>query len=401
MSTARSILVVGVAALTLFSCSNGAEDRSVAPAVEPADADGPLLGEPGRTLFWTAEQQIPSYRNYPRIYPTRSISAGDSSLPLAERSVDLTGVSYEIEGETFDLDGFFEHNRVVGLIVVDDGAIAYERYAHGNDRDTRWVSYSIAKSVVSLLVGAAVRDGFIEAIDAPVTDYLPQLRGSSYADVTIRHALQMASGVRWNEDYADPESDVATSGGSTLDRLRYLSGLPRVAAAGSTFNYNTGETHLVGAVLRAAIGNNLSTYLEHEIWRPYMESDATWLLVQEGGAEHGGCCISATLRDYARLGLFAMGGGTLPGGTEVLADGWMQESTTPSPGSERYGFLWWLGEAPVFRGIGIYGQTVWVDPARDLVIVTHSAWPRATGREFSVHTGGVIQAITQALDGAS
>ena len=129
----------------------------------------------------------------------------------------------------------------------------------------------------------------------------------------IRDILHMASGVAWNEDYADPESDVAQAGAANgIEPTQYLNTLPREAQPGTRFNYNTGETNLVGELLRAAIGNNASRYLENKIWRPFgMEHDAYWLLSSAGGVETGGCCINATLRDYARIGRFVLADGVL------------------------------------------------------------------------------------------
>ena len=186
-----------------------------------------------------------------------------------------------------------------------------------------------------MLVGAAIADGYIENVDEPVTDYLPRLRGSAYEGTTIRHLLQMASGVAWNEDYTDADSDVGRAGAANgMVLFDYLGGLAREAEPGTVFNYNTGETNLVGSLLRAAIGNNASTYLASKIWQPFMEHPATWSITEN--VETGGCCIHATLRDYARIGLFALRGGVLPDGTRVLPEGWMLESTTPSAGSPRY-----------------------------------------------------------------
>ncbi len=128
-----------------------------------------------------------------------------------------------------------------------------------------------------------------------------------------------------------------------------------------------------------------------------MESDATWQLHEPAGGELGGCCISATLRDYARIGLFAMRGGTLLDGTNVLADDWMTESTTPSHGSEGYGYLWWLRGGGTYAGIGIFGQLLWVDPADEMVIVTHSAWPTAVGRELGAHRWAFVEALADAV----
>lgn len=359
----------------------------------------PGFGRLENVLNWTPQQQLRGYRNIDRIFPTRPVARSTQPFPLTERRGGLSSLGYAIDGRSFDVDAFMRHNHVVGLLVVKDGAIVLERYAGGNSRHTRWYAFSVAKSVVSMLVGAAVRDGFIRSLDAPASDYLALLRGTAYEGVTLRQMMRMTSGVEWNEDYADSRSDIARTGGSALDRLRYLIARPRVAPAGTRFNYNTEETNLVGAVLRSAIGNNLSAYLEEKIWRPFgMEDDANWLLLSEGGAEHGGCCLSATLRDYGRIGLFALRNGRTAGGQPILPDGWMAETTAPSPANRSYGHLWWARPGGAYAAIGIYGQAIYVDPARSLVVVTHSAWPRATGQEFSSHREALFAAIAAATD---
>ena len=298
--------------------------HSVQPRSPKAAEDWSSFGNLENVLRWTPEQQLRGYRNIDRIYPTRPVTASPHPFPLPDKPADFSGLRYTVGAGTFDINAFVSHNHIVGLLAIRDGNVVLERYAQGNTPDTRWYSFSVAKSVVSMLVGAAVKDGFISSVDVPVSNFLPVLRGSAYDDVTLRQAMTMSSGVAWDEDYADPQSDIAQTGGSALDRLRYLLRKQRVAAPGSTFNYNTEETNLVGAVLRAAIGNNLATYLEDKIWRRFgMEHDANWLLLSESGAEHGGCCLSATLRDYGRLGLFALRNGRLTDGSSVLPEGWM------------------------------------------------------------------------------
>jgi CubicO group peptidase (beta-lactamase class C family) len=191
----------------------------------------------------------------------------------------------------------------------------------------------------------------------------------------------MSSGVAWNEDYADPESDLNSASWDTLGLYEYLRHKPRVSEPGVVFNYNTAETNLVGTLLRSAIGNNLSTYLSEKIWRPFgMESDANWLLNEPGGGESGGCCISATLRDYGRIGLFALSNGQLEDGTRVLPDDWMSDSTAPSRGNGGYGYLWWLLEDGIYRASGIFGQGIYINPGKNVVIALHSARPVASRR---------------------
>ena len=379
---------------------NGRSPSGRTPRRAGASRDEESFGPRTGMLFWTPEQQVAGYRNTERIFDTRAIASGGRPYPLVSAPRDFSSVTYELDGVAYTLDDHVRDHRVAGLLVVEDGKILLERYSLGNDENSRWISFSIAKSVVSMLIGAAIADGYIASVDEPITRYLPLLAGGEYDGVSIRNVLQMASGVAWNEDYADPASDVARTPRGNLALLRYMSARPRAAAPGETFNYNTGETHLAGALLRAAIGNNLSTYLTHKIWQPFgMETDATWMLHEPGGGETGGCCISATLRDYARIGIFAMNGGVLPDGTRVLPEGWMTESTAPSKGSRGYGYLWWLRDGGAYAGIGIFGQLLWIDPQSKIVIVTHGAWPKATDRELSRHRWALVDALAAAVRG--
>ena len=392
-----AVAVVTAMVLALLGCAGPAVDTAseVAEAVNP---DAANFGERGAILFWTPEQQIAGYRNIDEISETRWIRASDAPYPLAPAPRDLSSVTYEVEGETFTVEDYIRDRRIAGLLVVKDDEIALERYGLGNDENSRWISFSIAKSVVSMLYGAAIVDGYIGSVDEPVTKYLPLLAGGGYDGVSIRNVLQMASGVQWNEDYADAESDVATLPGPLVEQARYMAALEREHPAGAVFNYNTGETNMAGAVLRAAIGNNLSTYLQHKIWGPFgMEADANWVIHEPGGGELGGCCISATLRDYARIGIFAMNGGVLRDGTRVLPEGWMEDSTSPSAGYDGYGYLWWLNQGEGYAGRGIFGQMLWINPATNTVIVTHSAWPDATSREWSQHRSAVVAALADAV----
>ena len=371
------------------------------PHVDPAE-DAGHFGSPEAFLFWSAEQKVAGFRNIASIFPTRVIAAGDAASPLPPAATPIEQLRFEANGEPLDIDGFMERNHIVGLMAVRNGRVFLERYAAGNDEHSVWVSFSVAKSVVAMLVGAAIQDGFIESAQEQVTSYLPRLAGTAYDDVTIADLLRMSSGVAWNEDYADPTSDVNTMPPNLLDLYRALATKERVGTAGERFNYNTAETNLVGAVLRAAIGNNLATYLAHKVWRPFgMQAPANWMTHGPDGGELGGCCISATLRDYARLGLFALADGVLPNGERVLPEGWMAESISPAPGYAGYGYLWWLQAGGQFDALGIFGQSIHIDPARHLVVVTHSAWPTALGDEFDERRAAFLAALAQHFDDAS
>lgn len=351
-------------------------------------------------LFWSEEQRRVAFQRMNEIMPARAVKAGKNVYRLKSEPRDLTGITYRVEGETYSIRDFMAMKSNIGLIVVQDDTILLEHYAPGNSVSSRWMSFSVTKSVSSLLVGAAIKDGYIKSVDEPVVNYVPRFRGTAYENTSIRNVLNMASGVRWNEDYADPVSDVAKAGGlNGLALLDYLAQLPADAEPGEKFNYNTGETNLVGEILRAAIGNNAATYLTHKIWQPFgMEYDAYWVLGEEGGGELGGCCINATLRDYARTGIFAMRGGKLADGTPVLPDDWMKESTKPSKGYAGYGYLWWLRDDESYMALGIFGQMIFIEPAAKLVIAIHSNAPTAVNSPYQLHRNAAVSAISEALE---
>ncbi len=360
--------------------------------------DGAEL-EPTSVLFWSQEQRENGFRNIDSLLPTRAIKAGAYVLEMPSVLQDFSAVTYTLEGKTFSLDDHMKLLSVGGLLVLHQGNIVYEKYGLENDETSRWIAFSVAKSVTSMLIGAAIQDGYISSVNDPVTDYLPRLRGSAYDGATIKNVLNMASGVDWNEDYSDPESDVSIAGGSNaMELFAHLNSLEASGKPGEKFNYSTGETNLVGAILRAAVGNNESAYLERKIWQPFgMESDASWNIDVKYGVELGGCCLNATLRDYARIGIFAMGGGVLADGTRVLPEGWMEESTTPSKAYEGYGYLWWLMPDGTYAAQGIFGQLIWVNTKTETIIVTHSAWPKAVGKDLAAHRWAMVAAIHDAL----
>lgn len=346
------------------------------------------------------DAQIIRFRNWHKLNPARQVHAGDSVQALTYDLADFSDLRYEVDGQSYSLAEYKDMNRMAGLLVIEDGVIRHEDYGLGNNEDSLWVSFSMSKSVTSMLLGAAIKDGYITSLDDRVSDYLPLLKDSAYDSATIRDVLQMASGVAWDEDYVDPESDVLSYPAMNVPAmLHFLGSKPRVAEPGDVFNYNTGETDLVGALVRAAIGNNLSDYLQYKIWQPMgMESDAWWATHGPAG-ERGGCCLNVTLRDYGRIGMFALNNGVLPDGTEVLPTGWMDESTTPSEAYEGYGYLWWLPGNGSYDARGIYGQGIRIYPEENIVIVVLSAWPNAaaTGSATQAHRVAMYQAIAEAL----
>lgn len=385
-------------ALLLAGCATAAAP----PALTPEEATR-LRAAGKEVLFWNQAQRDENFRRMEKLFPTQIVKAGRTPRPLP------AGAPVEAPlGGAAEIDKMMADMNVSGLLVLQDGRVRLERYARGFGPEQRWTSFSVAKSLTSTLVGAAVKDGFIKSLDDPVTRYIPELAGSAYDGVTVRQILTMTSGVRWNEDYTDPNSDVARMFASPPPpgqdvTVAYLRTLSREAEPGTKWVYKTGETNLIGVLVRRAAGKPLSRYLSEKIWAPYgMEADAFWQ-IDEGGQEIGGCCLSATLRDYGRIGQFMLDGGKA-GGADVLPAGWIADATRAqaeigAPGGG-YGYQWWTGHAGSYSAIGIFGQMVHVDPARRLVVVTTSAWPQATGRALSAARAAMVAKIVAAVDGS-
>ena len=332
--------------------------------------------------------QVNTFRNIDRLFPTRTVPRGGDVLEFAENTSPLDDFRFETNGKTYDLYDVLSLNRVSGLLIIKDGEIRFEKYLLGNDRDTRWMSMSVVKSMTAMLIGAAIHDGDINSIDDPIVDYLPRFKDSAYDGVTVRHLLQMSSGVAWNETYTDPDSDrrrmleaqIGQQPGAILD---LMAALPRAAAPGTRWNYSTGETHVAGALVRAATGKPVADYLSEKIWsQAGMQADANWWLESPDGLEVGGSGLSATLRDYARFGLFMLHDGVV-NGQRVLPEGWMAAASSPQVvGGKKteYGYMLWPLHGNSYAAIGIFGQFVFVDPQRNLVVAMWSAQPKPTDR---------------------
>jgi CubicO group peptidase (beta-lactamase class C family) len=359
-------------------------------ALTPENADR-IRQAGAEILFWDQAQRDANFPHMEDHFPGTTAKASPHPYPLRPaKPLKLDGV-----------DTFMAANNSAGLIVVQDGRIRLERYARGYSRDGRYTSFSVAKSLTSTLVGAAIRDGFIKSVDDPVTRYIPDLAGSAYDGVSVRQVLTMTSGVKWNEDYTDPNSDVARMYAKPTPpgvdpTVAYLRTLPREAPPGTKWVYKTGETNLIGVLVQAATGKTLTDYAEEKIWRPFgMERELFWM-VDASGRDIGGCCLSAAMRDYARIGLFA-----LSGGKGVVPDGWFADATkawAPVGDGRGYGYQWWAGADGTFQAQGIFGQLIHVDPKRHLVIAMSSAWPKATGKELSAARAEFLARIKASLD---
>jgi CubicO group peptidase (beta-lactamase class C family) len=355
--------------------------------------------------------QVNTFRNIDRLFPTRTIRRGPNVYPLPASGKPLTHLQFMSRGTVYDLYDYVALNRVSGLLVIKEGQIAFETYQLGNHEHTRWMSMSIVKSITATLIGAAIKDGYIHSLHDPITQHLPQLSGSAYEGVSVQHLLQMTSGVQWDETYTDPRSDrrrmlAVQQAQQPGGVLALMARLPRAALPGSRWNYSTGETHLAGALLRAAVRKPLAEYLSDRIWARFgMGSDATWWLESPDGLEVGGSGLSATLRDYGRFGVFLLEGGTA-GGEQIVPDGWVKEAGSPKiVGGQAvdYGYLLWpmpKGSGTIHEGAfaarGIFGQHIYINPQEQVVIVVWSALPKPTGKA-TVRDDDFFAAVSQAL----
>jgi CubicO group peptidase (beta-lactamase class C family) len=355
--------------------------------------------------------QVQTFRNIDRLFPTRTIKRGTQVFPLPRSGAPLKGMEFASAGKKYDIYDYMSLNRVSGLLVIKDGKIALERYELGNKETTRWMSMSMVKSISSTLVGVAIKDGYIKSLGDPIKKYLPSLAGSAYEGVTVRNLLQMASGVKWDETYTNPASDrrhmleaqLSGKPGSILELMRTL---PRAGEPGTIWNYDTGETQVVGELIHAAVKRPVAQYLSDSIWSKFgMESDATWWLESPNGQEIGGSGLSATLRDYGRFGLFFLNGGIV-GEKSILPEGWIAEAGSPKMISGKkvnYGYMWWIPDSsanPVHKGAflaeGIFGQYMYLNPAEKVVVVVWSARPKPTGRD-TIKDEDFFAAVVKAL----
>jgi CubicO group peptidase (beta-lactamase class C family) len=352
-------------------------------------------------LFWSQPQRDAAFRaldRLPVLARSRVVPAGGTTMPLPPGPPLRLPV---------DVDAYMAGQRSAALLIVHDGKLRLERYGLGFDNGGRWTSFSMAKSVTSTLVGAALKDGQIRSMDDKVSVYIREMKGSAYDDVSIRQLLTMTSGVKWNEDYADPNSDVARFNNHEPEEgvdslVSYLRKLPREAPAGTRWLYSTGETNLVGVLLGRATKKDLATYLAEKIWVPAgMEQPATWIL-SKSGREISGCCIQAAPRDFARLGVFILNGARI-GGQSIVPDGWLADATTERVPTGRpgrgYGYQWWTYDDGSFAARGIFGQGIFLDPKRKVVIVSNANWGGgATDRVASEAREAFYRTVLKAVD---
>lgn len=352
-------------------------------------------------LFWSQEEKNRRFPMMQAIFPSQRVEAGKNVNRL-EEGHPIT----PIWKDKTTLKSYMKENHIGGVMVLQNGQIRMEAYGENVDEKTLWTSFSVAKSVSSMLVGVALKEGDIGSMDDSLQQYIPELKDYDYGNVTVRQLLTMTSGITWNEDYEDHDSDVAQMylqpcAEDEAHILSYMKKLKLDHTPGEHWNYNTGETDLVGILVQKATGKSLAEYLSEKIWKPYgMQHCAYWLADECSGMNIGGSGLSSSLRDYARLGMLMLNQGRI-GKTSLLDKDWVTEATSPLFETDDkgggYGYLWWSDKEGSYRAVGIFGQLIYINPQKEIVIAQVAAWPRATSGELTKKRADFVEAVERAL----
>ena len=340
------------------------------------------------TLFSGAEQ----YENFNRvkeIYPTTKLTAATTPYRFPEGEPMALPDTYTFNGEKLPTEDFLATTDTSALLILEDGRLRFENYYLTGGETVPWISMSVAKSYIATLLGMAVEEGKIDSIEDPITRYVPELAGSAYDGVRIKDVMQMSSGAAWNEDYADPQSDVMRMAGimavgGSLDK--FTATVKSERTPGEFNQYNSADTQALGMLLTRAVGESITDYMQRKLWQPLgAESDAYWM-VDDNNMEMAFGGLNATARDYARLGELYPNRGAWQG-EQLVSAAWVDAAVTPDaphlqPGENTqsdyvlgYGYQWWImdGDEGEYAAIGVYNQFIYVNPSRDLVIVKLSA----------------------------
>jgi CubicO group peptidase (beta-lactamase class C family) len=362
-----------------------------------------------------------NFLNMYKMFDATKIESGKPAFYFGVDYQDLPN-DFEFNNESVVLKDFLTESATHGLMVIKDGEIVYEQYFLEDGPDKQHISFSVAKSFVSALFGIAISEGYINSIEQLATDYVPELIGSGYDGVRIKDILQMSSGVKFNEDYADFNSDInrfsrAIAFGTSLDD--FSASLQREREPGTFHHYVSIDTQVLGMILVRATGKSLSEYLSQKIWQPMGMQDPAYWLKDSNGMELALGGLNVTLRDYAKFGWLYLHQGQWLNERgqllQIVPKQWVIDSVTPDsarlmPGednpqsdtSDGYGFQWWipLGAEDEYMARGIYGQYIYVDPDQDLVIVKNSANSHYTDK--NQHWGAkhlaMFRAISQHFD---
>ncbi|HSF13096.1 MAG TPA: serine hydrolase domain-containing protein [Erythrobacter sp.] len=365
-------------ALALLVATTGVSAEEQGPAAPTVPLTQPPARDPAdlQVLFWSDAQRSQRFRAMEQWFAGHEVPAATAPRALP-RGEPLSPVLQS------EITALMLTTSTAGVMVLVDGKVVHEQYGLGMEPQDRWTSFSVAKSFTSTLLGAAVQDGFIASLDDPVTKYIPGLAGSAYEGVTVRQLATMTSGVKWNEDYTDPNSDVAQMNAFVVQYgpdaiVAQMKALPREAEPGAKWVYKTGETNLIGLLVENAVGKPLAEYAKAKIVDPAGFEGGMFWMVDPRGGNIGGCCLSIRLADYARMGQFA-----LEGGKGVVPEGWFAEATDSAvdfgDSGFGYGYQWWTYPQGTYGAQGIFGQGITLFPDKRMVFAYIGNWKDAAG----------------------
>ncbi len=328
-----------------------------------------------------------AFREMDQLFTTRTVARSGPVWQLPRNDHDLN-FNYQWNGASYTAEEFLERTYTNALLVMKDGRIVSEIYRNNSTPQSRFIGWSMTKSITSVLIGCALADGHIDSLDTPISDFLPELNGGGYEVVSIRHVMQMRSGVDYEEryDFANPGiaasnhiSALVKNNTRFADVARTLS---RIHEPGEFFQYKTIDTAVLGWLVERAAGTSVAAYTEQCLWEP-LGAEADGFYIMDGapgiGREFSGAGFNATLRDYARFGQMVLNEGVADG-RRIVSEDWILQSTRPS-GSEDirrggYGLQWWtMGNSKAFSAIGLQGQYIYIDPDTDTVVVKLSYFP--------------------------
>ncbi|MEM6856410.1 MAG: serine hydrolase [Pseudomonadota bacterium] len=356
------------------------------PEVDPAEL---------QVLFWNDAQRTQRFREMEKWFAGHEVPAASAPTPLAEGAPLPDAI-------VSDIRKTMAETNAAGVMVWHKGAVRFEGYGLDFGPQQRWTSFSVAKSFTSTLLGAAIADGFIGSLEDPVVQYIPELAGSSYDGVTVKQLATMTSGVSWDENYTDPNSDVAKMNRFVVEYgpdaiVEQMKRLGRESEPGTQFNYKTGETNLIGLLVENAVGLPLAEYAQEKIVEPAGFENGLFWMVDPRGGNIGGCCLSLSLADYTRMGVFVLGGGKNADGTASVPEGWFEEAGDSQvdfgDSGFGYGYQWWTYPGSSYGAQGIFGQSITLVPSQDLVLTVVSNWPQATSGKYRSAWGEIAGKI--------
>ena len=348
-----------------------------------------------------------TFQHTPEIQPTKKISRGNDPFQfLKEENVSLAD-GFRFKGGFYPTEGFLEDTKTSALLVVKDDVIKYEKYFYGGDPQTLFSSNSMGKSFVSALMGIAVAEGAVESIEDPIGMYVPEFAGTDLESIPIRACLQMASGIDFNEDTDMSRFSMRTLMGTPSMKVIADHGVQEEPYTHR--RYQSINTEILGQIIKNATGRSLAEYMEEKLWKRIgAEQDAYWTLSNGTELAMGG--LSVSLRDYARFARLYLNGGSFHG-EQILTKEWVRDSMDVSaaysrPGSNQdvynaigYGYQWWVpeGDRGEFMAIGVYGQWMYADPSRQIIIVKTSADPDFMSQDYELKHVDFFRAIAGGL----